>query len=30
MPKQTLPYKVLYNGTDPAVTIEYQSTDTAL
>lgn len=30
LPKQSLPYKVLYNGTDPAVTITYQSTDTAL
>lgn len=30
LPKQPLPYKVLYNGTDPAVKIEYTSTDTAL
>jgi hypothetical protein len=30
LPKQSLPYKVLYNGTDPAVKIEYTSTDTAL
>ncbi len=30
LPKQPLPYKVLYNGTDPAVKIEYTSTDTSL
>lgn len=29
MPKQPLPFKVLHNGTDPAVKIEYMSTDTA-
>lgn len=28
--KQNAPFKVLYNGTDPAVTIEYTSTDTSL
>jgi hypothetical protein len=30
MPKQTLPFAVLWNTTDPAVKIEYTSTDTAL
>lgn len=30
MPTQTLPYKVLWNGTDPAVKIEYTSSDVAL
>jgi hypothetical protein len=30
MPVQTLPYKVLYNGTDPAVKIEYTNIDAAL
>lgn len=30
MPKQSLPFAVLWNGTDPAVKIEYTSTDTSL
>jgi hypothetical protein len=30
MPKQSLPFAVLWNGTDPAVKIEDTSTDTAL
>lgn len=30
VPKQSLPFVVLYNGTDAAVTIDYTSTDTAL
>lgn len=30
MTMQTLPFKVLYNGTDAAVTVEYTSADTAL
>lgn len=30
VPKQNLPFEVLWNGTDPAITIEYTSTDTAL
>lgn len=29
MPVQSLPFKVLHNGTDPAVKIEYMSSDTA-
>lgn len=29
MPKQPLPFKVLDNGTDPAVTLKIKSTDTA-
>lgn len=29
LPRQPLPFKVLDNGTDPAVRIEYQSADTA-
>lgn len=29
LPRQPLPFKVLDNGTDPAVKIEYRSTDTA-
>lgn len=30
MPKQSLPFVVLWDGTDPAVKIEYTSTDTSL
>lgn len=30
VPKQNLPFEVLWNGTDPAIQIEYTSTDTAL
>jgi hypothetical protein len=30
MTMQTLPFKVLYNGSDPAVKVEYISADTAL
>lgn len=30
MPKQSLPFMVLWDGTDPAVSIDYTSTDTTL
>lgn len=30
LPDQKMPFRVLHNGTDPAVKVEYRSTDTAL